>query len=113
MRQLTLKKKESRLVWQLLFRGIVATDGLGANATTEERAAYQKLREKIIGAWKSGIVLGGVRPKSDIDKIMPAQLLQATELAKLKKSTQKRLAASRKSIVVPIKRNKPTSPGRT
>jgi len=34
MRQLTLKKKESRQVWQLLLRGIVATDKMGAKATS-------------------------------------------------------------------------------
>jgi len=93
MRQLTLKKKESRQVWQLLLRGIVATDRIAGKATTAEREAYLELREKILGSWKAGIVLGGVRPKREIYKLMPRPLLQAAELKKLKKSSRRDLAA--------------------
>jgi hypothetical protein len=105
MRQLTLKKKESRHVWQLLLRGILATDKIASKATTEEREAYLELRDKILSSWKAGIVLGGVRPKKEIYKLMPTHLLQAAELKKLKKSSRRDLASSRKAIEVPRNSN--------
>ena len=107
MRQLTLKKKESRQVWQLLLRGIVATDKMAAKATNEEREAYLEVREKILGAWKAGIVLGGVRPKKEIYRLMPAQLQHGMELKKLKKSSRRELATSRDTIAVPRHSNSP------
>ena len=113
MRQLTLKKKESRQVWQLLLRGIVATDRIAGKATTAEREAYLELREKILGSWKAGIVLGGVRPKREIYKLMPRPLLQAAELKKLRKSSRRDLAASRKAIAVPRNTNSPGAPTRS
>ena len=113
MRQLTLKKKESRQVWQLLLRGIVATDKIAGKGTTAERDAYVELREKILRSWKAGIVLGGVRPKREIYKLMPRQLLQATELKKLKKSSRRDLASSRKAIAVPRNTNSPGAPPRS
>ena len=113
MRQLTLKKKESRQVWQLLLRGIVATDRMAAKATSEEREAYLAVREKILGSWKAGIVLGGVRPKKEIYKVMPSPLLQEMELEKLKKSSRRDLAASRKTIAVPRHTNSSGTPTRS
>ena len=107
MRQLTLKKKESRQVWQLLLRGIVATDKIAGKADAGEREAYLELREKILSSWKAGIVLGGVRPKKEIYNLMPPQLLRAAELKKLKESSRRDRAASRKAIVVPRKTNSP------
>lgn len=101
MRQLTLKKKESRQVWQLLLRGIVATDKMVAKATTEERQAYLAIREKILGSWKAGIVLGGVRPKKEIHTLMPPPLLHEMELKKLRSSSRRDLATSREEIAVP------------
>lgn len=107
MRQLTLKKKESRQVWQLLLRGIVATDKMAAKATSEEREAYLEVREKVLGAWKAGIVLGGVRPKKEIDRLLPPQLRQGMELKKLRKSSRRDLAAARDAIAVPRHSNSP------
>ena len=49
----------------------------------QEREAYLELRDKILTSWKAGIVLGGVRPKKEIYKLMPTQLRQAAELKKL------------------------------
>ena len=105
MRQLTLKKKESRQVWQLLLRGIVVTDKMAAQATSEEREAYLAVRDKILSSWKAGIVLGGVRPKKEIYTLMPPQLLQAMELTKLRKSSRRDLATSRQAIAVPRRTN--------
>ena len=113
MRPLTLKKKESRQVWQLLLRGIVATDKMVAKATSEEREAYLAVREKILSSWKAGIVLGGVRPKKEIYKVMPSQLLQELELETLKKSSRRDLAASRKTIAVPRHTNSSGAPARS
>jgi hypothetical protein len=109
MRPLTLKKKESRQVWQLLLRGIVATDKMAAKATSEEREAYLAVRERILSSWKAGIVLGGVRPKKEIYTLMPPQLRQAMELKKLKKSSRRDLAASRQAIAVPRHTNSNSS----
>ena len=113
MRQLTLKKKESRQVWQLLLRVIVATDRMAAKATSEEREAYLAVREKILGSWKAGIVLGGVRPKKEIYRLMPPQLLQGAELQKLRKSSRRELATSRKTIAVPRHTNSSDEPERS
>jgi len=113
MRQLTLKKKESRQVWQLLLRGIVATDKIAGKATAEEREAYLELRDKILTSWKAGIVLGGVRPKKEIYKLMPTQLRQAAELKKLKKSSRRDRASSRRAIEVPRNTNAPAAPTRS
>ena len=101
MRQLTLKKKESRQVWQLLLRGVVATDKMVAKATTEERQAYLAIREKILSSWKAGIVLGGVRPKKEIYTLMPPPLLHEMELKTLRKSSRRDQATSREEIAVP------------
>jgi len=113
MRQLTLKKKESRQVWQLLLRGIVATDKMAAKATSEEREAYLEVREKILSSWKAGIVLGGVRPKKEIYTLMPPQLLQGMELKKLRKSSRRELATSRETIAVPRHTNSSGAPTRS
>lgn len=104
MRQLSLKKKESRLVWQILLRGILITDRLTTSATTAEQDAYRELRPRIIRAWKSGLVLGGVRPKSKIHDIMPKRLLQDVELATLKKLSRKDRVKAKRNIAVPKKR---------
>ena len=104
MRQLSLKKKESRLVWQILLRGILIADRMTKNTTTAEQDAYRELRPRIIRAWKSGLVLGGVRPKSKIYDIMPKRLLQDVELAALKKLSRRDGAKRKRNIVVPKKR---------
>ena len=104
MRQLSLKKKESRLVWQILMRGILITDRMTKSATTAEQDAYRELRPRIVRAWKSGLILGGVRPKSKIYGIMPRRLLQDIELATLKKLSRKDGAKAKRNIVVPKKR---------
>jgi hypothetical protein len=91
-------------VWQVLLRGIVAMDRMHRAAKTADTEAYQKVREKIIGAWKSGIVLGGVRPKSEIYRIMPTQILQATEIRKLQALSRKGMSKSRQRIQVPRSR---------
>jgi len=113
MRPLTLKKKESRQVWQLLLRGIVATDKLTAKATSEEREAYLEVREKILSSWKAGIVLGGVRPKKEIYRLMPSQLLEGMELKKLKKSSRRDLSTARQTIAVPRHTNSSAAPTRS
>jgi hypothetical protein len=110
MRQLALKKKESRVVWQVLLRGIVAMDRIHRAASTAETEAYRKVREKLIDAWKSGIVLGGVRPKSEIYRIMPRQILQETEIRKLKVLSRKGMARSRRRIQVPKSRASSEAP---
>ena len=110
MRQLALKKKESRVVWQVLLRGIVAMDRMHRAANTADTEAYRKVREKIIDAWKSGIVLGGVRPKSEIYSIMPKQILQETEVRKLKALSRKGMARSRRNIQVPRSKTSTAAP---
>ena len=104
MRQLALKKRESRLLWQVLMRGIVVTDRRNRKAAATEQDDYKKLRGKLIGAWRAGLIVGGVRPKHKIYDIMPAQLLQETELAELKKLARETKAKASREIVVPRKR---------
>ena len=105
MRQLSLKKKESRLLWQILMRGILVTDRMNRKAPGADHEAYTQLRPRIIAAWKSGLILGGIRPKSKIHDIMPRQLLQQTELATLKKLSRKDRVRAKRNIIVPRKRN--------
>jgi hypothetical protein len=104
MRQLALKKKESRLLWQILMRGIVATDRINKKAVATELEDYQKLRQKLIDAWRSGIIVSGVRPKHKIYDIMPDQILQETELAELKKLSRQYKGKTNREIVVPKKK---------
>ena len=104
MRQLSLKKKESRLLWQILMRGIIVTDRVIQRATVPEQDAYKELRPRIIAAWKSGLILGGVRPKSKIYDIMPKQILQDTQLAALRKLSRRGGVKAKRNIVVPKKR---------
>jgi len=104
MRQLALKKKESRLLWQILMRGIVATDRINKETIATEQNDYQKLRQKLIDAWRSGIIVGGVRPKHKIYDIMPDQILQETELAELKKVSRQSKVKANREIVVPKKK---------
>ena len=101
---MSLKKKESRLVWQVLMRGILITDRMIKGATAAEQDAYRVLRPRIIRAWKSGLILGGVRPKSKIYDIMPKRLLQDIELAALKKISRRDAVKAKRHIVVPKKR---------
>jgi hypothetical protein len=103
MRQLALKKKESRLLWQILMRGIVATDRMNEKAGATDQDGYKKLRQKLIDAWRSGIIVGGVRPKNKIYDIMPDYILQETELAELKKLSMQKKVKSNRNIVVPKK----------
>ncbi len=104
MRALALKKKESRLLWQILMRGIVVTDRMIKKAIAAEQADYKRLREKLIAAWRSGIIVGGVRPKHKIHDIMPSQIVQETELAELKTLSRKKRTKSNRKIVVPKKK---------
>lgn len=104
MRQLALKKKESRLLWQVLMRGILVTDRMNKKAVAKNQDDYAKLRQQLIGAWRSGIIVGGVRPKHKIYEIMPHQILQETELAELKKLSTKKRGKAKHNIVVPRKK---------
>ena len=103
MRHLALKKKESRLVWEVLLRGVVATDRMKKRGA-EEEAAYQKLRSRLIAAWRGGIILGGIRPKKTIDKVMPPELMRETELAVFKKASKRDRAAVSQKITAPQKK---------
>ena len=104
MRQLVLKKKESRLLWQVLMRGIVVTDRMNKKAVATTQDDYKKLRGKLLGAWKTGLLVGGVRPKHKIHDIMPHQILRETELAELKKLSRETKAKANREIVVPRKK---------
>ena len=104
MRQLALKKKESRLLWQVLMRGIVVTDRMNKKAVAAEQGDYKKLRGKLIGAWRTGLLVGGVRPKHKIYDIMPNQILQETEIAELKKLSRETKAKASREIAVPRKK---------
>src|SRR5688572_15355542 len=95
MRPLSLKRKESRLVWQIVMQGIVAMDRQMKRASEAEQDDYQKVRADLIGAWKSGLLVGGVRPKRKIYDIMPEPILQETKLADLKKESRKARAKAK------------------
>ena len=103
MRQLQLKKKESRIAWQIIGRGIVASDALSkqTDATTED---YKEVRDKIIAAWRAGVIIGGIRPKHKIRTIMPSQILQQTALGDLKREAKQTKAKAKRNITVPHKR---------
>ena len=73
-RHLVLKKKESRMAWQWLMQGIVVADRRIKKAPKADRDAYAALREKVLAAWKKGVALKGIRPKSDIHAIAPEGL---------------------------------------
>jgi adenosylmethionine-8-amino-7-oxononanoate aminotransferase len=105
MSPVVLKKKESRLLWQLLIRGIVVTDRMNKRRGAEDQDDYSALRQKVIAAWKAGIIVGGVRPKSHVRDIMPPYILQQTELARFNKATKKHRRASQERIEVPHKNN--------
>ena len=105
MRQLALRKKESRLLWQVLMRGILVTDRMNRKAAATDQDDYRKLRAELIGAWRSGIIVGGVRPKHKIYEIMPHQILQETELAELKKLSTRKRGKAKRNIVVPRKKS--------
>jgi hypothetical protein len=105
MRSLSLKRKESRLVWQVLLQGIVVVDRQIKRASPAEQDDYKKLREKLMIAWKAGLLVGGVRPKRRIYDIMPDTLLQETELAELRKETRKATAKAKREISVPHKKS--------
>jgi hypothetical protein len=104
MRSLSLKRKESRIAWQVLLEGVVALDRKMKRASQDEQDDYQKLRSKLLVAWRSGVLVGGVRPKRKISDIMPASLLQETELANLRKETRQAKAKAKREISVPHKR---------
>ena len=104
MRQLVLKKKESRLLWQVLMRGIVITYRMNKKASATEQDDYKKLRGKLLAAWRTGLLVGGVRPKHKIYDIMPNQILQETELAELQKLSRETKAKASREIVVPRKK---------
>jgi hypothetical protein len=100
MVQVALKKKESRLLWEILIRGIQATDEAVKKAPSSDDA-YRKLRGKVLGAWRSGMIVGGLRPKRRIYEIVPNDLLKDTELALLKKATKRARAKAKREIAVP------------
>ena len=106
MRQLQLKKKESRIAWQIIGRGIVASDASSKNAgaTTD---GYKEVRDKIISAWRAGVIIGGVRPKHKIRDLMPSQILQETALGDLKREAKQTKAKAKRKISVPHKRTVP------
>jgi hypothetical protein len=104
MRQLQLKKKESRIAWQILGRGIVALDASKKRASGTEQDEYKEVRSKLISAWKAGVIIGGVRPKHKIRDIMPSQILNETELVALKRETKQARAKAKRIIAVPHKR---------
>lgn len=106
MRQLALKKKESRLLWRVLVRGLVATDRVRETLSEDDREAYQQLRQKVITAWKAGIVMGGVRPKKEIASIMPNQMLMEAGLPALKKSLKKVNGKTKNHLAVPHRKGK-------
>lgn len=105
MRPLSLKRKESRLLWQVLMHGVVAVDRRIKKASPDEQDDYKQLREKLMGAWKSGILAGGVRPKRKIYDIMPESLLQEARLADLQKEARKARAKAKREITVPHKKS--------
>jgi hypothetical protein len=107
MRSLALKRKESRILWQVLMQGILVVDRKMKNVPAAEQEEYQKLREKLLLAWKSGLLVGGVRPKRKIYDIMPEPLLHAPQLADLQKEWRKAKAKAKREISVPHK--KPTA----
>jgi hypothetical protein len=101
MRQLVLKKKESRLAWEILIRGLVATDRLCAKMSEDEQEAYENLRQKVIVAWRAGIIVSGVRPKKDIVRMMPRQMLLDAGLPEFRKSVDKANGEAKSHLVVP------------
>ena len=104
MRSLSLKRKESRIVWRVLMQGIVAVDRKIKSASADEQDDYKKVREQLIGAWRSGLLVGGVKPKRKIYDIMPESLLQETKLAELRKESRKARAKAKREISVPHKK---------
>ena len=105
MRPLSLKKKESRIVWQVLMQGIVAVDRKNRRAPTPEQDEYKEVRSKLIRAWRSGLLVGGLRPKRSIRDILPESIRQETDLADLDKHTRKARAKAKREITTPRKRS--------
>ena len=101
MPQLALGKRESRLLWQVLARGIQATDDALKDSEAPDRDVYWKLRGRVLAAWKSGIIVGGVRPKRRIDEILPNSLLKETKLGLLKKADKRARTKAKRAITVP------------
>ena len=104
MVQLALKKKESRLLWEILVRGIVATDQANRKTASPDPDAYRHLRSKVLRAWKSGFIVGGVRPKRRIHDILPEYLLKESELMLLEKAGKRARAKAKRQIAAPKKR---------
>src|SRR5688572_23398631 len=103
MVQLALKKKESRLLWEILVRGIIATDQANRRTPSPDQDAYRSLRSKVLRAWKSGVIVGGVRPKRRIHDILPGYLLKETELAVLQKADKRAKAKAKRVVAAPKK----------
>ena len=101
MRPLSLKRKESRTVWQILLQGIVVMDRKMKGASEADRDEYTKVRNNLIAAWKSGLLVGGVKPKRRIYDLMPASILQEAELGDLKKASRKARKKVKREISVP------------
>ena len=103
MVHIALKKRESRLLWEVLIRGIVATDQAHRKTSPPDDDAYRRLRSKVLRAWKSGVIVGGVRPKRHIRDMLPDYLLNEAELASLKKANKRARAKAKREIAVPRK----------
>jgi hypothetical protein len=104
MVQLALKKKESRLLWEILIRGIVATDRANRQTPAPDQEAYRSLKSKVLRAAKSGLIVGAVRPKKRIRDMLPNYLLKETDLALLKKADKRAKAKAKRGITVPNRR---------
>jgi len=101
MALLALKKKESRLLWELLIRGMAATDRAASRTPATDRNDYLKLRGKVLGAWKSGMIVGGVRPKRRIYDMLPDSLLREANMPLLKKANKRARVKAKRVISVP------------
>ena len=104
MRPLSLKKKESRVAWQVILQGLVAVDRMMKKAPEAERSDYKNVRDQLLRAWKSGVLIGGLRPKHRIYDILPDSIMGEMQLAGLKKQSRKVQAKAKRDITVPNKR---------
>ena len=101
MALLALKKKESRLLWELLIKGMAATDRAADRLPAADRNDYVKLRGKVLAAWKSGMIVGGVRPKRRIHDMLPDSMLKEADMPLLKKAHQRARGKAKRAISVP------------
>ena len=105
MHPLSLKKKESRIAWQVLMQGIVAMDRKTRGTPGDEQDEYKQVRSKLIGAWRAGLLVGGLRPKRLVRDVIPERIRQETDLADLRKHNRKARAKAKREITTPRKRS--------